>query len=212
MRDTRNQGLALATEPQLITLFRQVPPLNYGFKEVMIRSEIAPVGLGHTLEQQLHVLDPGLPLSEISSMEEYIEGMSSDRRFTSIILTSFAALGVLLAVIGIYGVISYLVVQRTHELGIRLALGAMRSDVLWLVVRQGLRLALFGVALGLAGVALISRSLSSLLYGISAAVRPKLYQRCGTIRQDERTSNCRRYASAFSQLRVLALLRTNSPL
>jgi putative ABC transport system permease protein len=84
------------------------------------------------------------------------------------ILTSFAVLGILLAVIGIYGVISYLVVQRTQEFGIRLALGAMRSDVLWLIVRQGLLLGLFGIGIGIVGIALISRLLSSLLYGISA--------------------------------------------
>jgi ABC-type antimicrobial peptide transport system permease subunit len=85
-----------------------------------------------------------------------------------VILASFAGLGLVLAVIGIYGVIAYLVAQRTQEIGIRLALGAPRSAVVWLVSSQALRMALAGVAIGLLGTMLAARSLASLLYGISA--------------------------------------------
>jgi len=167
MRDSKNLGLAVPIEPQLITLFRQMPVVNFGFKDIMVRSEIDPNTLGPTLQQELRAIDPAIPLSEVSSMQNNIQELTSDKRFTGVILASFATLGVLLAAIGVYGVVSYHVAQRTQELGIRLALGAMRSDISWLILRQGLLLALIGVGAGLVGVALVSRSLSSLVYDIS---------------------------------------------
>jgi ABC-type antimicrobial peptide transport system permease subunit len=85
-----------------------------------------------------------------------------------VILSCFAALGLMLAVMGIYGVIAYLVAQRTQEIGIRLALGAPRSTVLWMVASQGLRMALAGLAVGLLGTTLAARSLTGLLFGVSA--------------------------------------------
>ena len=101
-------------------------------------------------------------------MSDAIGGMTIVKRFTSVILTCFAALGLILATIGIYGVIAYLVAERTQEIGIRLALGAPRGAVLWLVARQGLRMALTGVAIGVVGVLLGGRSMASLLYNVSA--------------------------------------------
>jgi putative ABC transport system permease protein len=168
MRDNRNQGLVLPAAPQLIVLFRQTPLVNFGFKDVLVRSNVAPKALEQALAQQLHALDPQLPLSEVETMTEYLDDMTAVKRFTSVILASFAGLGLVLAVMGIYGVIAYLVAQRTQEIGIRLALGAPRSAVLWLVSSQGLRMALAGVATGLMGTVLVARSLTGLLYGISA--------------------------------------------
>jgi ABC-type antimicrobial peptide transport system permease subunit len=152
----------------LIVLFRQTPLVNFGFKDVLVRSNVAPKALEQALAQQLHALDPQLPLSEVETMTEYLDDMTAVKRFTSVILASFAGLGLVLAVMGIYGVIAYLVAQRTQEIGIRLALGAPRSAVLWLVSSQGLRMALAGVATGLIGTVLVARSLTGLLYGISA--------------------------------------------
>ena len=168
MRDNQNQGLALPVAPQLITLFRQTPSVNFGFKDVLLRSDAAPETLEQTIAQQLHALDPRLPLSEIETMSEYLDDMTAIKRFTSVILACFAGIGLLLAVMGIYGVIAYLVAQRSQEIGIRLALGAPRSAVVWLVSSQGLRMALAGVAIGLVGTVLAARSMTSLLYGISA--------------------------------------------
>jgi putative ABC transport system permease protein len=169
MRDNRDQGLALPVAPQLIGLFRQMPrPVNSGFKDLLVRSDLAPEALEHSIEGQLHALDPWIPLSEVETMSEYLDDMMAAKRLTSIILASFAIVGLLLAVVGIYGVIAYLVAQRTQEIGIRLALGAPRSAVLWLVSSQGLRMALVGVAIGLMGTVMAARSLASLLYGISA--------------------------------------------
>ena len=167
MRDSKNIGLAVPIEPQLITLFRQMPAVNFSFKSIMVRSELTAAALVPTLEQQLHAIDPEIPLFDVSSMQANIAELTADKQFTSVILTAFAVLGVLLTVIGIYGVISYLVAQRTQELGIRLALGAMRADILWLILRQGLLLALAGVGAGLFAVTLLGRSLSNLLYNIS---------------------------------------------
>jgi putative ABC transport system permease protein len=101
-------------------------------------------------------------------MSDYLSEMTTVQRSTSVILSCFAVLGLTLAVMGIYGVIAYLVAQRTQEIGIRLALGAPRSAVLWMVASQGLRMALAGLAVGLLGTALAARSLTSLLYGVSA--------------------------------------------
>jgi putative ABC transport system permease protein len=169
MRDNSDQGLALPVAPQLIGLFRQMPPpVNSGFKDLLVRSDVTPESLFPAIERQMHALDPRVPLSEAETMNAYLGDLTAVQRFTSVILASFAGLGLVLAVIGIYGVIAYLVVQRTQEIGIRLALGAPRSAVLWLVSSQGLRMALAGVAIGLIGTVLAARSLTGMLYGISA--------------------------------------------
>jgi putative ABC transport system permease protein len=170
MRDNHDQGLALPVAPQLIALFRQMPMpmVNSGFKDLLVRSSVRPEALEQAVAQQLHVLDPRIPLSEVETMSEYLGDMTAAKRFTSIILASFAVIGLVLAVMGIYGVIAYLVAQRTQEIGIRLALGAPRSAVLWLVSSQGLRMALAGVAIGMMGTVVAAQSLASLLYGISA--------------------------------------------
>jgi predicted permease len=168
MRDNRDQGLALPVAPQLIALFRQTPAVNFGFKDLLVRSDLAPEALEQAVAQQLHALDPRLPLSEVETMSEYLDDVTAAKRFTSVILASFAGIGLLLAVMGIYGVIAYLVAQRTQEIGIRLALGAPRSAVMWLVSSHGLRMALAGIAIGILGTVFAARSLASLLYGISA--------------------------------------------
>jgi putative ABC transport system permease protein len=167
MRDSNDQGLALPVAPQLIALFRQTPTVNYGFKDVLVRSDVPPETLEQAVAQQLHALDPMLPLSEVETMSEYLDDVTAVKRFTSAILASFAGIGLLLAVMGIYGVIAYLVAQRTKEIGIRLALGSPRSAVIWLVSSEALRMALAGVALGLLGTVLAARSIESLLYGNS---------------------------------------------
>jgi predicted permease len=168
MRDSHNQGLALPVAPQLIALFRQTPQVNAGFKDVLVRSDVAPEALEQAVAQELHALDSRLPLSEVETMSEYLDDMTAVKRFTSVILASFSGIGLLLAVMGIYGVTAYLVAQRTQEIGIRLALGSPQSAVVWLVSSQGLRMALAGIVIGLMGTALSARTMTSLLYGISA--------------------------------------------
>ena len=102
------------------------------------------------------------------TMEEIISDSISDRKFSMIVLATFAGLALLLSSMGIYGVISYLVGQRTHEIGIRMALGAQRKDVLALVLGEGVRLALIGAAIGVAAALGLTRLMANLLYGVSA--------------------------------------------
>ncbi|HTV14008.1 MAG TPA: ABC transporter permease [Acidobacteriaceae bacterium] len=168
MRDNLDQGLAQPVAPQLIALYRQVPAVNFGFKEVLVRTEVAPDALVRALQKQVQSVDPRIPLAEVEPMSTYLGNMTAVQRFTGVILAGFAALGLGLAVMGIYGVIAYLVAERTREIGIRLALGASRRAVLWLVSQEGIRLALAGAAMGMIGVVLGGRSMASLLYRVSA--------------------------------------------
>jgi len=102
------------------------------------------------------------------TMDEIISDSISDRKFSMVLLGAFAALALLLSTIGIYGVISYLIGERTHEIGIRMALGAQRKDVLTLVLSEGVRLTLLGAAIGIAAALGLTRLMANLLYGVSA--------------------------------------------
>jgi putative ABC transport system permease protein len=111
-------------------------------------------------------VDPDVPLAQMKTMEDVLSHSVTDWRFRTILLGFFGTLALFIAAIGIYGVISYSVAQRTHEIGIRIALGARRADVLGLVLGQGLKLTLVGVGIGLAVALALMHLLSSLLYGV----------------------------------------------
>lgn len=155
MRDTKNNGLALPVEPQFMTLYKQTPVVNFDFKEVLVRLPMAAGPLIDEIREELHRVDPRLLLSEAMTMTEHIEDQTSDKRFATVLLSAFAALDLVLAIVGVYGVISHLMLQR-------------QQDGLWLIAREGLMLALLGVGRGLAGTAIASHSISSFLYGVSA--------------------------------------------
>jgi ABC-type antimicrobial peptide transport system permease subunit len=108
-----------------------------------------------------------MPFAEVQTMEELVQAQTGAQRFTAILLGSFAAAGLVLAVVGIYGVVSFLVAQRKQELAVRVALGAGRVTVLWQVLRQGLRIATIGAAIGLFGAWAAQKTISGLLFGIS---------------------------------------------
>ena len=162
-----NAGMSRPPSPQIIALFRQQPELNYGFKEIVVRTSIDPASIAPAVAQQLRSLDPDIPLGEVQTMPGHLSSYTLDARFTTVLLGLFAGLGTILAVIGAYGVVSYLVAQRTHELGVRIALGADAHRILWLVVRQGLSMGLAGIGLGLAGSLAMRQFLARLLYGVS---------------------------------------------
>lgn len=134
---------------------------------VVMRSSGDPSAIAAAVKQQIHELNPDLPLYNVSTMQERFESSLSRRRFTMLVLGMFAAISLGLAVIGIYGLIAYLVGQGSREVGIRLALGATRANIMTLIVRGGMALALWGVAIGIGGALIVSRLMGSLLFGVS---------------------------------------------
>jgi putative ABC transport system permease protein len=135
---------------------------------VVMRVAGRPKDMAEAVRQTVWSLDRDLPIPRIATMEDRVADVFAPRRFNMLLFGAFAFVALLLAVIGIYGVIAYSVAQRTHEIGIRMALGATNRDVLWLVVRQGLLLALIGVALGTGAALALTRVLKNLLFGVSA--------------------------------------------
>jgi ABC-type antimicrobial peptide transport system permease subunit len=120
------------------------------------------------LQQEVWAFDSSIPVSNVVSMQQAVSNALWQPRFSMFLLGVFAAVALVLAAVGVYGVMSYTVTQRTSEIGIRVAMGARRGDVLGLVVRQGLALAAAGVVLGLVGAYALSRVMESLLYEVSS--------------------------------------------
>jgi putative ABC transport system permease protein len=165
--DFRNAGLALRPEPHITVLYSQHPLVNYGFKDIVVRTAAEPRSLAPEIRRQLHQLDSEMPFAEVQTIEELVEQQTGGQRFTAVLLALFAAAGVVLAVVGVYGVVSAIVAQRKQELAVRIAVGSSYSSVLWLVLKQSLRMAAIGAALGLLGAAAAERLTSGLLFGIS---------------------------------------------
>jgi putative ABC transport system permease protein len=160
--DVKNQGLAEPPRPEVYVLN---DPHSVA-ATLLVRGVGDPLALVAEVRDQIHAVDKNVPLT-FTTMTHEIEGLVSSQRFNSILLSSFAGLALLLAAIGIYGVMSYLVTQRTQEIGIRMALGARRGHVLGLVVGHAFRLALAGVALGVGLALALTRYLATLLYGVT---------------------------------------------
>jgi putative ABC transport system permease protein len=164
----RNNGLAAPPEPQIIVLYSQHPLVNYGFKDVVVRAASDPHVLIPEITRQLHSLDSDMPFAQVKTIDELVEQQTGSQRFTTALLALFAAAGLLLAAVGIYGVVSFLVAQRKRELAIRVAVGASVADVLWLVLKEGVTMAAIGASIGLLGVWAAQKMLNGLLFGISA--------------------------------------------
>jgi putative ABC transport system permease protein len=167
--NTMNRGPALPPLPHITTALRQTPDLNVGFKNLVVRTAFDPLQIAASVRQQLHSLDPNLPFAEVATMDQLIERQTADRRYTTGLLALFAGFGVVLALIGVYGVVSYVVAQRTNEIGVRMALGAQRGDVLWMILKNGLGMAAIGAMLGLLGAWAFRQAVSQLVFGISPA-------------------------------------------
>ena len=127
-----------------------------------------PENLVAAISREIHSIDKDLPVTEVSTLDELMAREVSPHRFNTGLLSIFAALALVLAATGVYGVTSYTVAQRTHEVGIRMALGARRADVLRLFIREGMKLVLTGVVIGLAGAFALTRLIVNLLFGVSA--------------------------------------------
>jgi putative ABC transport system permease protein len=159
-------GLTVDTDPALYIPFAQ----SYGpLMFLVVRSSGDAAELAAPLRQDIQSIDPGVTLAQISTMEQALDLSVSQPRFDTMLLSLFAGMALLLAAVGIYGLIAYSVAQRTHEIGVRMALGAAQADVVRMVVRQGASMAVLGILLGLGGAFLLTRLLKTMLFGIGVA-------------------------------------------
>jgi putative ABC transport system permease protein len=163
--DVRDVALGRKPGPMMYVPFAQAP--LYG-GEVVVRSSLSASSVAAAVRLATHAIDKDLPVTDIESFPDALAGSVSQERFRTYLFGSFSAIALVLAAIGIFGVISYSASQRTHEIGIRMALGARRRDVLLLILGQGAKLALFGLGLGTVVAFLLTRLMTSLLYGVSA--------------------------------------------
>jgi putative ABC transport system permease protein len=134
--------------------------------ELVVRTKLPPNALSSSVMKTLRDINPGQPAAEFRPLQHLVDHANSPRRFVVLLVTSFALLGLLLASLGLYAVISYSANRRVREIGIRMALGAEKGDVLRMVLGQGLKLALIGVAIGIAGALALTRFLASMLFGV----------------------------------------------
>jgi putative ABC transport system permease protein len=163
--DMRHQGLDLEAKPEYYLPHPQNP---YRGMILAVRSKQDPRALAESIRRELRQLDPELPAANVRTLEDVASDSIAPRRLSVVLISVFAAVALVLASVGIYGVMSFLVVQRTHEIGVRMALGAQRADVLRLVVGHGMKLVLIGSALGLVMALISTRALSALLYRVAA--------------------------------------------
>jgi putative ABC transport system permease protein len=172
--DVKNGGLATPTGTELYIPYLQtstIPAVTTNFvtgAALLIRTKVDPLSLAGPAQAQIRALDPSIPIANLRTMEDVMSRSVSRPRFLTLLMTLFSSLSLVLAALGIYGVISYAVAQRTAEIGIRMALGAQSGHVLRLVGRSGLRIALAGTAAGALGAFALTRFLSGLLFGVSS--------------------------------------------
>jgi len=149
------------------TFYRPLLDVANSGVSVLVHTAVEPHSVVTTVRNEIRKLDPGLVVYQVRTLEELIGRATMDRQFTMLLFVTFAALAVLLAAVGLYGVVSYGVSQRTAEIGIRMALGATRSDVSRLVVTQGLKPAVAGITIGVVAAAFAAQVLRTLLFGVS---------------------------------------------
>jgi predicted permease len=172
--DTKQFGLGGAASPMVFIPITQTSDRTWRMLQhfvstkFVVRASGEPLALANAVRQTMADVDATLPVTKLLSMDQVVDGSVAAERFNMTLVGLFAALGLLLAGVGIYGVMSYVVAQRTREIGVRMALGARGADVLKLVIAQGMKLTLAGVALGLVVSVALTRTIKTLLFGVSA--------------------------------------------
>jgi ABC-type antimicrobial peptide transport system permease subunit len=162
--DVKYEGLDAANTPAYYELSVQVP---FRPMWLLVATRGEPGAIAAAVRDQVRRLDPEVAVDRVSTIAQAIAESVSQPRFRSLLMTMFAATALALAAIGIYGVIAYSVAQRTQEIGVRMALGASQAGVLMLVIGQGSRLAIAGIAIGLVGASAVTRVLERMLFGIT---------------------------------------------
>ena len=159
--DVKDAGMAEPEAPQIFLPHAQVPVRSMS---VVLDTAVPPASIADTVRREVYAVDPSLPVANVRTLEQLVARSISQPRFYTMLLSAFAGLALLLAAIGIFGVLSYAVAQRTREIGIRMALGAQERSLRRLVVRQAMLLAAGGVVIGMAAAYFVSKTLTSLLF------------------------------------------------
>ncbi len=165
MADVHEKGFTVDAGPELYLPCHMNPPQAAGF---VVHTDGDPWRILNAVRAQVLSIDRDQPVSAVKTMDEVMEASVGQQRLTLFLLGLFAGVAMVLALVGIYGVIAYSVAQRTQELGIRGALGAQRADILWLVIGQGMGLTVAGVVIGIAGALALTRAMKDLLFHVSA--------------------------------------------
>jgi putative ABC transport system permease protein len=163
--DAKQTSLDAQTPLAVYLPYQQFP---YAGMTLVVRSGADAATVAGAVRREVQAIDPSLPVSNVRSMEQVLSASVAERRFSMTLVGLFATVALLLAMVGIYGVMAYTVSERTHEIGVRIALGAQAGDILRLILGQGLLLTLGGIGLGLGGAFLLTRLMSGLIYGVTA--------------------------------------------
>jgi putative ABC transport system permease protein len=171
--DVRHASLESSAEPHLYVPYHQVPGSLLVWlaqtQFLLVRAEGDPLALGEAVRRAVHAVDPNVASAGARMSGSYLEAAAAARRFGVLLIATFASIALVMAAVGIYGVVSYTVAQRTRETGLRLALGAGARDILSLVLGEGLKRTAWGIAIGLAASFAAARGFRSLLFGVEAA-------------------------------------------
>jgi putative ABC transport system permease protein len=152
-----------AAKPEVYFPYLQVPASSMS---LVVRTATEPLTLAGAVKNEIKMIDKDLPLGESKTMQQVLSESNSGRRFNLVLLTVFATVALILAMVGIYGVMSYAVTQRTHEIGIRVAIGAQSRDVFRMVVGEGMILAMIGIGFGLVGAFALTRLMTTMLFAV----------------------------------------------
>jgi putative ABC transport system permease protein len=177
--DLRYEKLDAQPAPETYVPYRQA--IYLGSMDIMVRTAGHASPMGATIRELIANIDPTQPVYDVQTLEQALAGSIAPRSFNLLLLGTFAAVALVLAVVGIYGVMGYAVTQRTHELGVRMALGARRGELVRMVVQQGMAIAAVGIAVGVAAALGLTRAMGSLLYEVAPTDGPTFAVVCSVL-------------------------------